>query len=44
MVENRQMDETEPYVYGDDGLETFIHEGDILERPDLFYNAGEKTI
>ncbi|XP_069794319.1 kinesin-associated protein 3a isoform X1 [Narcine bancroftii] len=39
MVENRQMDESEPYVYGDDGLETFIHEGDILERPDLFYNA-----
>ncbi|XP_059840433.1 kinesin-associated protein 3a isoform X1 [Hypanus sabinus] len=39
MVENRQVDESEPYVYGDDGLETFIHEGDILERPDLFYNA-----
>uniref|UniRef100_A0A4W3JM48 Kinesin-associated protein 3a n=1 Tax=Callorhinchus milii TaxID=7868 RepID=A0A4W3JM48_CALMI len=39
MVENRQMDESEPYIYGDDGIETFIHEGDILERPDLFYNA-----
>ncbi|XP_048458212.1 kinesin-associated protein 3a isoform X5 [Rhincodon typus] len=39
MVENRQMDESEPCIYGDDGIETYIHEGDILERPDLFYNA-----
>ncbi|XP_072430071.1 kinesin-associated protein 3a isoform X3 [Chiloscyllium punctatum] len=39
MVENRQMDESEPCIYGDDEIETYIHEGDILERPDLFYNA-----
>ncbi|XP_051501058.1 kinesin-associated protein 3-like isoform X3 [Myxocyprinus asiaticus] len=38
MVENRQMDEAEPFMYGDDG-EPFIHNGDILERPDLFYSA-----
>ncbi|KAJ8277971.1 hypothetical protein GJAV_G00082270 [Gymnothorax javanicus] len=38
MVENRQMDEAEPYMYGDDG-EPFLHDGDILERPDLFYSA-----
>ncbi|KPP78480.1 kinesin-associated protein 3-like [Scleropages formosus] len=31
MVENRQMDEAEPYMYGDDS--------DLLERPDLFYSA-----
>ncbi|KAG7487580.1 hypothetical protein MATL_G00024970 [Megalops atlanticus] len=38
MVENRQMDEAEPFMYGDDG-EPFLHDGDILERPDLFYSA-----
>ncbi|XP_035267897.1 kinesin-associated protein 3a isoform X2 [Anguilla anguilla] len=38
MVENRQMDEAEPYMYGDDG-EPFLHDGDILERSDLFYSA-----
>ncbi|KAJ8384515.1 hypothetical protein AAFF_G00204300 [Aldrovandia affinis] len=38
MVENRQMDESEPFMYGDDG-EPFLHDGDILERPDLFYSA-----
>lgn len=27
------MDEAEPFMYGDDG--------DVLERPDLFYSAGE---
>ncbi|XP_048844398.1 kinesin-associated protein 3-like [Brienomyrus brachyistius] len=31
MVENRQMDEAESFMYGDDG--------DVLERPDLFYSA-----
>lgn len=41
MVESRQMDESEQYVYGDDRIEPYIHEGDILERPDLFYNSGE---
>ncbi|MEJ1270266.1 kinesin-associated protein 3 [Cricetulus griseus] len=39
MVESRQMDESEQYLYGDDRIEPYIHEGDILERPDLFYNA-----
>ncbi|KAM6963400.1 kinesin-associated protein 3a [Aplochiton taeniatus] len=39
MVENRQMDEGgEPFLYGDDG-EPFMGNGDILERPDLFYSA-----
>ncbi|KFP02362.1 Kinesin-associated protein 3, partial [Calypte anna] len=39
MVESRQMDDSEQYLYGDDGIEPYIHEGDILERPDLYYNA-----
>lgn len=43
MVESRQMDESEQYLYGDDRIEPYIHEGDILERPDLFYNSG-KTV
>ncbi|XP_078114398.1 kinesin-associated protein 3a isoform X2 [Sander vitreus] len=39
MVENRLMDEEgEPFVFGEDG-ESFIGDRDILERPDLFYNA-----
>nr|XP_033503908.1 kinesin-associated protein 3a isoform X3 [Epinephelus lanceolatus] len=39
MVENRLMDEAEePFLYGEDG-ESFIGDGDILERPDLFYSA-----
>lgn len=41
MVESRQMDDSEQYLYGDDPIEPYIHEGDILERPDLYYNAGE---
>lgn len=40
MVESRQMDDSEQYLYGDDPIEPYIHEGDILERPDLYYNAG----
>lgn len=39
MVENRQMDDGEPFMYGDDDGEAFLHNGDILERPDLFYSA-----
>ncbi|KAI4878275.1 hypothetical protein NFI96_011779 [Prochilodus magdalenae] len=38
MVENRQMDESEPFMYSDEG-EPFLQGGDILERPDLFYTA-----
>jgi hypothetical protein len=41
MVESRQLDESEQYLYGDDRIEPYIHEGDILERPDLFYNSGK---
>lgn len=41
MVESRQMDDSEQYLYGDDPIEPYIHEGDILERPDLYYNAGK---
>ncbi|XP_018420217.1 PREDICTED: kinesin-associated protein 3 isoform X2 [Nanorana parkeri] len=40
MVESRQLDENEQYLYGDEPIEPFIHEGDILERPDLYYSAG----
>ncbi|XP_010220179.1 PREDICTED: kinesin-associated protein 3, partial [Tinamus guttatus] len=39
MVESRQMDDSEQYLYGDERIEPYIHEGDILERPDLYYNA-----
>lgn len=39
MVESRQMDENEQYLYGDEPIEPFIHEGDILERNDLYYSA-----
>uniref|UniRef100_K7G3A4 Kinesin associated protein 3 n=1 Tax=Pelodiscus sinensis TaxID=13735 RepID=K7G3A4_PELSI len=39
MVESRQMDENEQCLYGDDRIEPYIHEGDILERPDLYYNS-----
>lgn len=42
MVENRQMDEVEPFLYGDEG-EPFLQGADILERPDLFYSAGHKS-
>uniref|UniRef100_A0A8C7SXN7 Kinesin-associated protein 3a n=1 Tax=Oncorhynchus mykiss TaxID=8022 RepID=A0A8C7SXN7_ONCMY len=39
MVENRAMgDDGEPFMFGDDG-EAFMHNGDILERHDLFYTA-----
>lgn len=41
MVENRQMDEAESFMYGDEG-EPFLQGGDILERPDLFYSAGQR--
>lgn len=36
------MDDSEQYLYGDDPIEPYIHEGDILERPDLYYNAGKQ--
>ncbi|XP_038613911.1 kinesin-associated protein 3 isoform X3 [Tachyglossus aculeatus] len=39
MVESRQMDESEQFLYGDDRIEPYIHEGDILERPDLYYSS-----
>ena len=40
MVESRQMDEAEPFMYSDEG-EPFLQGGDILEHPDLFYSAGQ---
>lgn len=44
MVENRLLDEAgKPFLYGEDG-ESFIGNGDILERPDLFYSAGTDHI
>lgn len=42
MVENRQMDEVEPFLYGDE-VEPFLQGADVLERPDLFYSAGHKA-
>ncbi|OCT83064.1 kinesin-associated protein 3 [Xenopus laevis] len=39
MVESRQLDENEQYLYGDEPIEPYIHERDILERPDLYYSA-----
>ncbi|KAM3875661.1 kinesin-associated protein 3a [Diretmus argenteus] len=40
MVENRQMDDVgEPLLYGDDDGEPFMGNGDVLERPELFYSA-----
>lgn len=33
------MDEGEPFLFGEDA-ESFIGNGDILERPDLFYSPG----
>ncbi|XP_026871724.2 kinesin-associated protein 3a isoform X2 [Electrophorus electricus] len=38
MVENRQIDDVEPFLYGDEG-EPFLQGGHLLERPDLFYTA-----
>lgn len=38
------MDDSEQYLYGDDPIEPYIHEGDILERPDLYYNAGKQHV
>nr|XP_046246978.1 kinesin-associated protein 3a isoform X2 [Scatophagus argus] len=39
MVENHQMDEAgDMFLYGEDG-EPFIGNGDMLERPHLFYSA-----
>ena len=44
MVENRQLDEAaEAFLYGEDG-ESFIGNGDVLERPDLFYTAGTESM
>lgn len=41
MVESRQMeDNNESYMYGDDGINTFLHDTDILDRPELFYGTS----
>ncbi|CAH1786263.1 unnamed protein product [Owenia fusiformis] len=40
MVESRQMDENEAYMYGDEGIGSYIQDTDILDRPDLFYDTG----
>ena len=43
MVESRQMeDNNESYMYGDDGINTFLHDTDILDRPELFYGTSGK--
>ncbi|XP_076873657.1 kinesin-associated protein 3a [Brachyhypopomus gauderio] len=38
MVENRQIDDMEPFLYGDEG-ESFLQGGDILHQTDLFCTA-----
>ncbi|GAB1600302.1 kinesin-associated protein 3-like isoform X1 [Argonauta hians] len=41
MVESRQMeDNTESYLYGDEGINPFLHDRDILDRPELFYGTN----
>ena len=45
MVETRQMEDNEAYMYGDEGFENYIQDTDILDRPDLFYGApGERLV
>eukprot|EP00106_Octopus_bimaculoides_P012610 XP_014780052.1 PREDICTED: kinesin-associated protein 3-like [Octopus bimaculoides] len=40
MVESRQMeDNNESYLYGDEGINPFLHDTDILDRPELFYGT-----
>uniref|UniRef100_T1IWM8 Kinesin-associated protein 3 n=1 Tax=Strigamia maritima TaxID=126957 RepID=T1IWM8_STRMM len=42
MVESRATDESfHSDMYGDDHFAPFIHESDILERSDLFYQTGK---
>ena len=39
MVETRQMEDNDAYMYPDEGFENYIQDTDILDRPDLFYGA-----
>ncbi|XP_064649316.1 kinesin-associated protein 3-like isoform X2 [Lineus longissimus] len=41
MVETRQMEDNEAYMYGDEGIGSYIQDADILDRPDLFYGAPD---
>ncbi|XP_019620745.1 PREDICTED: LOW QUALITY PROTEIN: kinesin-associated protein 3-like [Branchiostoma belcheri] len=41
MVESRQMDDSDALMYGDDGFGPYLHEEDILDRPDLFYTHAD---
>ncbi|XP_074655810.1 kinesin-associated protein 3-like isoform X2 [Tubulanus polymorphus] len=42
MVETRQMEDmNDAYMYGDDGIGSYIQDADILDRPDLFYGVPE---
>ncbi|XP_078603734.1 kinesin-associated protein 3-like isoform X3 [Branchiostoma floridae x Branchiostoma japonicum] len=41
MVESRQMDDSDALMYGDEGFGPYLHEEDILDRPDLFYTHAD---
>lgn len=44
MVESRQLDDVnDTYLYGDEGIDPYIHDADILDRPDLFYGDTGKS-
>lgn len=43
MVESRQM-EDEGLMYSDDVLGAYIQDADILDHPELFYNAAGNLI
>lgn len=40
MVQSQQFPDNE-YMYADEPFNPFIHEEDILEHPELYYNPGE---
>lgn len=40
MVQSQQFQEND-YMYADEPFNPFIHEEDILEHPELYYNPGE---
>lgn len=41
MVETRQAEDfSDGYMYPDDSLDPYLHDADILDRPDLFYAPG----
>ncbi|XP_023931109.1 kinesin-associated protein 3-like [Lingula anatina] len=39
MVESRQIEDNEAFLYGDDSFGSYVQDSDILDRPDLFYGS-----